>query len=166
MPIAMVAQECDLRTIDFSEWTEQRNHPHSWVDLRDEVLSNQQAVEELAAEISQARRILELEENWDGEGSTGYSEDTLNRAFAFLSTHVEGLWGKYGLSSPIPRIAPGPNGSIDLHWKQPSWELLVNIPEDANQVATFYGDDYGVQKIRGSLHQSGFHWKIAAWLTH
>ena len=77
---------------------------------------------------------------------------------------AEGLWESWGMRLPVPRIGPGPEGSIDLHWKQPSWELLVNIPADANEMATFYGDNYGVQKIRGTLDPQKFNLGIAAWL--
>ncbi|MBI2819318.1 MAG: hypothetical protein HYX73_04995 [Acidobacteria bacterium] len=120
--------------------------------------------EGLKAEIEQAKQILELEDDWDGEGSPGYSADTFNRAISFLTMEAEGLWESWGIRLPVPRIGPGPEGSIDLHWKQPSWELLVNIPADANEMATFYGDNYGVQKIRGSLDPRNFNLGIATWL--
>ena len=117
----------------------------------------------LKAEIAQARKILELSNDWDGAGSQAYSEDTFNRATAFLNSHSEYL-NKHGLSLPVPNIGPGPDGSIDLHWKRPSWELLVNIPARADEMAVFYGDNYGVQKIRGSLDPSTFNFGIATWL--
>jgi len=118
----------------------------------------------LKAEIEQAKRILELQDDWDGVGSPGYSEDTFNRAIAFLTMEAEGLWESWGIRLPVPRIGPGPDGSIDLHWKQPSWELLVNISADANEMAVFYGDNYGAQKIRGSLDPKNFNLGIVAWL--
>jgi hypothetical protein len=121
----------------------------------------------LEAEIERAKRILDLEDNWDGEGSPGYSEDTFHRAIAFLTTHAKWLWESCRVRLPVPRIGPGPDGTIDLHWKQPSWELLVNIPADANEPATFYGDNYGAQKIRGSLDpRNFFNLGIAAWLMN
>lgn len=122
--------------------------------------------QELKAEIEQARRILELEDDWDGEGSPGYSEDAFDRAVSFLTMEAEGLWESWGIPLPAPKIGPGPHGSIDLHWKQPSKELLVNIPADSNEMATFYGDNYGAEKIRGSLDPRNFNFGIAAWLVN
>ena len=153
-------------------WIEPKNHLPSWREPSAESLSSGSFVGELdihlglKAEIEQAKRILELEDDWDGEGSPGYSEDTFNRAVAFLTTHAEWLWESCSKRSPAPRIGPGPDGSIDLHWKQPSWELLVNIPADANEMATFYGDNYEAQKIRGSLDPKNFNLGIATWLMN
>ena len=61
---------------------------------------------ELKAEIEQAKRILGLEDDWDGEGSPGYSEDTFNRAIAFLTRHVEGTLEKVGHSFANPKDWP------------------------------------------------------------
>lgn len=153
-------------------WIEPKNHLPSWREPSAKSPSNFRIVggvdiyKGLKAEIEQAKRILELEDDWDGEGSSGYSEDTFNRAVAFLTTHAEWLWESCSKRSPAPRIGPGPDGSIDLHWKQPSWELLVNIPADANEMATFYGDNYEAQKIRGSLDPKNFNLGIATWLMN
>jgi hypothetical protein len=38
-------------------------------------------------------------------------------------------------------ILPGPYGSIDLHWRTPKRELLINVPDDAEGPASYYGDD-------------------------
>jgi hypothetical protein len=57
-----------------------------------------------------------------------------------------------GRELPAPAILPGPNGSIDLHWKTPRFELLVNVPREEANPATFYGDDYGSLCIRGNLN--------------
>ena len=144
------------------KWSETKDAPATQSKFRTESSSNIA----LKAEIEQAKRILELEDDWDGEGSLGYSEDTFNRAIEFLTTHVERLWDTHRIRLPIPRIGPGPDGSIDLHWKQPSWELLVNIPAAANERATFYGDNYEAHEIRGSLDPKNFNLGIATWLMN
>ena len=144
------------------EWTSTTDDPLSWGEVCAERFSNQQ----LEAEIEQAKLILNLGDDWDGEGSASYSEATLERAIAFLNMHMERLWKSYGIPSPIPSIGPGPDGSIDVHWKQPTWELLVNIPGDANEMAAFYGDNYGTQKIKGSLNPECFNLGIAEWLAN
>ena len=172
MSTAVAALEWERETVEIKEWTEPEDHPVSWGEPTAKSPSNGRIVGELdnyqglKAEIDQAKRILELKDDWDGEGSPGYSEDTFNRAIAFLTTHAQWLWESCGICLPVPRIGPGPDGSIDIHWKQTSWELLVNIPADASEMATFYGDNYEAQKIRGSLDPKNFNLGIATWLMN
>jgi hypothetical protein len=172
MPTAQAPLEWKMEDIEIKEWPEGEDYPAIWREPRSETPNDVRIVAELdiyyglQAEIEQARRILELKDDWDGEGSAGYSEETFDRAVAFLKTHMKGLWNSYGIRIPIPRIGTGPDGSIDLHWKEPSWELLVNIPADPNEMAVFYGDNYGVQKIRGSLDPNKVNLGIAAWLMN
>jgi hypothetical protein len=161
MPTAeILAPQTDIVKIEI--WTNEIDHPPSWGELHSESFCDQQ----LQTEIDRAKSIVELEQDWDGEGSPGYSQHTLDRATAFLSAHMERLWNTYGIRAPIPSIGPGPDGSIDIHWKQRSWELLVNIPADANEMAAFYGDNYGTQKIKGSLDPETFNLGIAEWLAN
>lgn len=161
-----------MSTAQVLDWKTEDDKVEKWHELEDASTSqNKFQTEspsniELKAEIAQAKRILRLEDDWDGEGSLGYSEDTFNRATAFLTRHVKGLWERWGIRLPIPRIGPGPDGSIDLHWKLPSRELLVNISADANEVPTFYGDNYGALKNRGTLDPQNFNLEIAAWLMN
>lgn len=172
MPPAQAARKWQPETVEVAEEPERKDRPASWREHRAESPSNFRIVggldiyKGLKAEIEQAKRILELEDDWDGEGSLGYSEDTFNRAAAFLTTHAEGFWELCGIRLPVPRIGPGPDGSLDLHWKLPSRELLVNIPADANEVPTFYGDNYGALKNRGTLEPRKFNAEIVPWLMN
>lgn len=118
--------------------------------------------QELEAEIRQAESVLGPPEI-NGQERL-YSEETLDRAVAFLRMHIEGLWRSYGFKTPIPTIGPGPDGSVDLFWEQVSWKLLVNIPATTDALATFYGDDHGRQKTKGSLDPNKFSFSIAACL--
>ena len=122
------------------------------------------ARKELDAEIDRSQKILDLKEDWDGDQSPGYKAETLDRAISFLITHSEWLWKSYGIKAPVPRIGPGPDGSIDLYWKRKAWELLVNIPADTSKRATFYGDNYGPEKTRGSFDPGTVNLSVAAWL--
>ena len=119
---------------------------------------------ELEAEIESSRTILKLPDNWDGEDSPRYSTTTLKRAIAFARMHIEQLWEAFGANAPVPRINPGPMGSIDLHWKQLAWELLVNIPAEENLPATFYGDDYGAGVIKGTVATDRPNFGLLEWL--
>jgi hypothetical protein len=153
------------------EWPEANESPAIWdkpakCSSRASDFGRSDFAQQLRAEISRAKLILELEDDWDGQGSPRYSQATLDLAATFVNSHVRLLWDSYGLQSPTPTFGPGPDGSIDIHWKQPSWELLVNIPADANQMAAFYGDNYGAQKIRGSFDPKVLNLGIAQWLTN
>jgi len=154
--------EWKKETVGAEVWTEAIDCPESWGELPARNLNKKL----LDAEIERAKLLLALGEDWDGEGSPGYSGTTLDRAIAFLNMHTERLSDMYGIQVPIPSIGPGPEGSIDIHWKQPTWELLVNIPEDVEKMAAFYGDNYGSQKVRGSLNPEYFNVGIAEWLAN
>jgi len=121
---------------------------------------------ELKAEIEHAKTILTLAHDWDEEGSPAYSKNALARAVAFVAAHSAKGYDLRSSYPPAPKIGPGPDGSIDLHWKQKSWELLVNIPADDAQMAVFYGDDYGVAKIKGSFDPKTVNLGIVNWLMH
>jgi len=116
---------------------------------------------ELQAETEHARGILGTHDQEDF-----YSEAALDRAVAFLEMHLEKLWRSYGFRAPIPTIGPGPAGSVDLFWERNSWKLLVNIPATPDAMATFYADDRGRQRTKGSFDSNEFSPSIAACLTH
>ncbi len=118
----------------------------------------------LESEIDRSRWILGLPEDWDGEGTEAYTESTWQRAVAFLkqqAAHVR----ECGSELDIPRILPGPEGSIDLHWEKPDYELLINIPRDPQRRATFYGDDRVSLQIKGTLDTSTLNLGLIEWLV-
>jgi hypothetical protein len=148
MPTAEAAQRWEQDTIGPEKWP------------------NQTCVsKELEEEIKQAKKLLDLGDDWDGQGSACYTRETFNRAIGFLTAHAERLCTRFNQQLPVPRIGAGPHGSIDIHWKSP-WELLVNIPADPNELASFYGDNYGKQAIKGSFDPKTFNLGIVAWLMH
>lgn len=117
----------------------------------------------LIAELSRADSSLELSEDVDEDAGI-FSHEHLLRAKSFLVAQSGQFRKICGQFPPAPRIGPGPNGSIDLYWKEKDWELLINIPAESGKMATFYGDDYGSQKIKGSFDPSFFHYGIVPWL--
>lgn len=120
---------------------------------------------EIEEAIEESRSLLEIEDDWDGEGSAGYSEATWNRATEFLKNNARRLKDILDVWVDAPSISPGPNGSIDLHWKTESRELLINIPADSTQPAGYYGDDRGVNRIKGTFDISGRNEWLLMWLT-
>lgn len=130
-----------------------------------EITYDRSSAHDLEKEIESSRkRILSLRDNWDGEGSPGYLPNTLDRAITFVRTHSSVFTEISGKDAPVPQINPAPEGSIDIHWKQASWELLVNIPAEVNQKAAFYGDDYGKGTIKGTLDVDRYNFGLIEWL--
>ncbi|MFC1478876.1 hypothetical protein ACFL57_05410 [Candidatus Margulisiibacteriota bacterium] len=107
---------------------------------------------ELDSEIERSRHIIKLKENWDGEGSKGYKQTTWDRAVDLLSSK----YLDYAMSKKdkidIPNILPGPDGSIDILWSYPEYEVLINVPESDNKPISFYGDNKRENYLKGTLN--------------
>ena len=118
-------------------------------------------------EIESSRRILELPEDWDGEGGRGYSKAAWDRAVRFVIETARAWQLALGFASPIPvpQVLPAGNGSIDIHWKEEGFELLVNVPAETNAPASFYGDDYGKLHIKGTIDPEKPTTALALWLS-
>lgn len=107
--------------------------------------------QKLTAAITASQDMLSWPDDWDGEGSPRYAEATWQRATTFLRESAESLWDDFGVAIEIPRVLPGPDGSIDLHWRTGAHELLVNFPADPAAPVAFYGDDSAGNVIKGEL---------------
>lgn len=103
--------------------------------------------------IVQSTEMLEWPDDWDGDGAKAISKEAHARAVAWVRATLCG-------GDPLPHIGPGPDGSIDLWWKDNGrFALLVNI--EAEGLASFYGDKPDGQKIKGDLSLDA----DALWLT-
>lgn len=121
---------------------------------------------DLAKEISASQAMLDLEDDWDGEGSPSYAEATWQRTVGFLAHGAIRLYGGRGIALPVPKIRKGPMGSIDLHWRTPTRELLVNIPADAAALADYYGDDrVGGHVVKGTMDPAEDNDWLLMWLA-
>ncbi len=130
-----------------------------------EELAITQSFEDLNDAIEESRqRILTLKEDWDGDGGKPYQEETWKRATTFIRKLSEKLWLDVGLKLPVPKICPGPGGSIDVHWKSQKYELLINVPENADEPADVYGDNYKELVIKGTFEILELIGVIAEWL--
>ena len=122
-------------------------------------------IEDIEAAVSSSHWILQLAPDWDGEGSASYERAVWERATNFVLTHANALRHTYGRRMDVPRISPGPKGSIDVHWKTQRYELLVNFPSEPNGMATFYGDDYRRMVIKGTLDPKARNLGLLEWLA-
>lgn len=77
---------------------------------------------------------------------------SIERMTRFLND-VQGTFMQYGWPYTLPRVTQNldenedPLGSIDAHWKEPKFELLLTL-DDGSFV--FYGDDYGKREFKKS----------------
>lgn len=105
-------------------------------------------------------KLLDFKGDPDDDDFISCSKETVERTKRFLVPYVNLI-----ISAPfLPKISPGPAGSIDIHWKTPKKDLLVNIPGDRTAPAQFYGDDYGHLSIEGKLSDDAVHPAIIMWL--
>lgn len=124
------------------------------------------AFAELEAHITSSRSLLDLTDDWDDAGAPGYDEATWQRAVRFLVSGVSRLWDEFGIRTERADVLPGPRGSIDLDWRTPGHELLVNVPVDPTQPLGYYGDDgAGGKKVKGTLDPAAPNRWLLAWLA-
>lgn len=85
--------------------------------------------EKLDIEIKKSEYILDLKENFDGEGSVSYTYDVWKKATEFTKRLFEYYYSVYGDTPSIPKIYHGPNNTIDIFWTNRMFDLLINVPE-------------------------------------
>lgn len=108
----------------------------------------------LAKAIEESLYILELEANFDDEGSVEYDFATWERTIDFLVNYAKWALDAYNTIIETPNIYHGPDGSIDLLWKNQIYKLLINVPREIEKPASFYGDDYNMDVIKGTFDPS------------
>ena len=116
--------------------------------------------------INSSYKIVDIEDNWDSEGSPGYSEETWLRATSFVRNIAASFLNRYATTQiGRPTITPGPDGSIDVRWISAKRTILINFPADKNAPPNFFGHDKGQDTIKGTLDlASQNHW-LLLWLT-
>lgn len=110
---------------------------------RDQQIPPQSVLElqDVEQSIVAAESILDTPIDPEDGQSPMYARETLDRATDFLRRTATHAWVSYRARARAPRIAPGPDGSIDILWKTGVRELLVTIPVAAEDLVTYYGND-------------------------
>jgi len=93
----------------------------------------------IQAAIERSRRIVELNDDWDSEGSPGYVQATLDITIEVLESIVEGILTSLRVSITTVDVQPGPDGSIDVEFVVGDRRLLLNVPGDSNDAVLYYG---------------------------
>lgn len=108
--------------------------------------------------------ILNLKNNWDGEGGKRYKEATFNQAVTFIRTVFRRIWREYKIFLSLPAILPGDDGSIDVHWKDSKFELLITFPNDPSERVAVYGDNYDDTDIISNIAVEKINDVLISWL--
>lgn len=114
--------------------------------------------------IKDSRFILKLSENWDGEGSPKYSEETWNGATQFIRKIVFQFKKETDKFIETPKLTPSHDGSIDVRWKSMELSLLINFPADLNSPASFFGSDRNANTIKGTFNSHSQNLWLLKWL--
>ena len=101
-----------------------------------------------AEAINESKYLLDLPDNFDEEGSKAYEFVTWKKSCAFLLEYAKYCRSKTGLIPPAPSIYHGPDGSIDIHWTETEFRLLINITE-GDGLSTFFGRTPSDQNSKG-----------------
>ena len=121
---------------------------------------------ELRAQILKSEYILNLKPDYDDQGSIPPTHETWKKAITFVVDYSKSIYENNNLVISPPVISAGPNSSIDVRWSNLSYSVLVNIPEGANSLATYFGDDSkGGNIAEGNLNK-GVQQFFASWLTN
>jgi hypothetical protein len=94
----------------------------------------------IADEIKNAVSFLKNVEDWDtDEEGELYTFSKLQKAANFLVDYALWVLGEHDLVIATPNIYPGPDGSVDILWKNEEFKLLINVQPHPNVFATFFG---------------------------
>ncbi|KKN50259.1 hypothetical protein LCGC14_0634510 [marine sediment metagenome] len=119
----------------------------------------------LKNEINRSRyHVLNLKDNWDGEGSKGFNLVVWKEASSFLLRLFHKFYTKYGIIFDVPTILPVEDFSIDIHWKTDKMELTINFSEEFYNFPSFYGRDNEGNEIQGTIEKDKIHIIIFPWL--
>jgi len=115
--------------------------------------------------IVSSREMLTFPDDWDEDGAKPIDKEAWNRAVKFLMEHAASAWKSEARVLDAPDITPCPDGSVDLHWDYPRYEVLINFPVDLAQRAGFYGDDRGTLRIKGTFDPAALNQGLLDWLS-
>ena len=94
--------------------------------------------------------MLDLNDNWDDEGSKKFEEITWLSAIKFLLDYAKTIFKERKIEIKSPKIYHGPKGSIDIMWEVEKFRMVVNVNKNGED-AMFYADNYKDQFTEGSF---------------
>lgn len=89
---------------------------------------------------------LEYKELFDENGKLFYTESTWKIAVGCLNSilNANDWFFTSKKLETLPELLPFSGSSIDIYWKDPKFELLINIPESSSvPISGYYEDSNG-----------------------
>ena len=111
--------------------------------------------------MQQARRLAGVENE---DFQVVVTDQAVDKAIEFVKDVLRHAIEKYDYQIDIPEALPGPHQSVDIFWKFPRYELLVNVPTNATDPLTYYGDDRGDSMVKGSISSPREVGAVCLWL--
>jgi hypothetical protein len=127
--------ETQMEQFGLKEWDEETKAERKPENSFDEHMK------QIEAHINASRKFMDWTEDDCEEIGTGWSENTWKRATEYVLEIINKIWITDRVFMDIPDIEPGRDGSIDIHWDYPDYELLINVKASESEKATFYGDN-------------------------
>jgi len=97
----------------------------------------------VAERLERSRAMLGLDFDWDGEGSPGYKEPTWQLAAELVVKTATGYYQSKQKPAPAAVITKGDEGSIDVQWRTPTRNILINVPADLSDDVHYFAHDAG-----------------------
>lgn len=150
--------------VPYQEFLTAWSPPSSDIELYGFLLHGE--LHEVAQRIEKSRRILDLQDNWDGCGSPRITEATWLRAIELVISNANDFFQFRGREFPLPLISESDGGSVDVQWRTNARNILINIPEDASEAITFYAHDRerDGRDIEGRLLPDANNAPVLGWL--
>lgn len=99
--------------------------------------------------------IINLEDDWDDEGSTKYDFEIWKKALIFVNHYSTSLLLDFNKKIEMPKIYHGPNGSIDILLENENYSLLINYIGKIDK-AYYYGNDNFGNITKGEINATKF----------
>lgn len=143
------------------------NQKYIQIKIGYEIFQIPSELSEIASEIKNSEKILELEFDWDSEGALRVPQYVWERAAKTLVIYSKWIWENKGVLLVIPSTDALSDGSIDIMWNGTKGRLLLNVRNLASSEAHYYGDTYGGKnKFKGAIENlNEVHEFFAYWLT-
>jgi len=112
-------------------------------------------LKEIVNLLVKSQKILDLEDNWDGNGSQKISLESWRSTAYFLIGYSKKIFKDYGYIIDIPKIYPSIDGSIDIAWEKESYGFMINI-DASGEIANYYVDNKADQMAQGVFNPKNF----------
>lgn len=100
--------------------------------------------------IIESKYILELKDDWDENGSIGYTSKNWTSAIQFTIDFYSWVSNFYSGKLLIPKIYHGPDGSFDIICRENDFRIFLNI-DPLKNTGSFYSDRAKSQITEGNI---------------